>query len=509
MRTTVAAIIVTSILPCVPLAAQQPAGRLEGTIARAIPSRSVGDAQITLVWLDRMANVTFNADVDDRGRYHVDSLPAGNYLVQLSHPALDSLDIALPTARLVIQGGRTTRSDLSFPTGERLREIVCPGVKFGPGKAVLAGQAIDADSEQPIAGADVVVVWNEITVQRKPIKISTEKRMASVRTGQRGDFRLCGVPAGRLLSMQLQHAGFVGAATAVTVTDDEGVVIRELSLSTRSAPTIAELDSLEEVVASRLAADSAGSDPGEVHDELALTGTATLSGTVRAPNGEPLEGAEVHVRDAQPTAITDDSGRYVLENLPTGTQVLLVRRLGYNIAEVPVELRGTRDATRDVQLARAVRLDTMRVTAERFPLREFEYNRKTQINGHFLTLADIQRLKPKRTSDLIVGMGGYVMQGRGRNAKFLLSAQDHPPGTVGCLGANVVIHGVEGQSLDDVQPNQIAGIELYRDAASAPLNYAGKADCGLIVIWLRPGPRRRVKNPVIKEVPTLQYNGYP
>ncbi|HTK46954.1 MAG TPA: carboxypeptidase-like regulatory domain-containing protein [Gemmatimonadaceae bacterium] len=508
MRTIIAAIIVTSILPCVPLAAQQPAGRLEGTIARSIPSRSVGDARITLVWLDRMASVTFNADVDERGRYHVDSLPAGHYLVQLSHPALDSLDVALPTNRVVIQEGRTTHTDLSFPPGQQLREIVCPGVKFGPGKAVLAGQALDADSEQPIAGADVVVVWNEITVQRKPVKITAEKRMASVRTGQRGDFRLCGVPAGRLLSMQLQHAGFVGATTVVTVPGEEGVAIRELSLSMRSAPTIAELDSLEELIAMRLALDSA-STPAEVHDELALTGTARLTGTVRSPSGEPVAGAEVHVRDAQSTAFTDASGRYVLENLPTGTQVLLVRHLGYNIAEVPVELRGTRDASRDVQLARAVVLDTTRVIAERFPLREFEYNRKTQLNGHFLTLADIQRLKPKTTSELIVGMGGYVMQGRGRNAKFLMSAQDHPPGTVGCLGANVVIHGVEGQSLDDVQPNQIAGIELYRDAASAPLNYAGKADCGLIVIWLRPGPRRRVKNPVIKEIPTLQYNGYP
>jgi hypothetical protein len=37
--------------------------------------------------------------------------------------------------------------------------------------------------------------------------------------------------------------------------------------------------------------------------------------------------------------------------------------------------------------------------------------------------------------------------------------------------------------------DQIAGIELYKNAASAPLEYAGRADCGLIVIWLRPGPR--------------------
>jgi len=55
-----------------------------------------------------------------------------------------------------------------------------------------------------------------------------------------------------------------------------------------------------------------------------------------------------------------------------------------------------------------------------------------------------------------------------------------------------------------VLPNQIAGIELYKDASSAPLEYAGRANCGLIVIWLRPGPRWRGGNPA-----ALQYNGYP
>jgi hypothetical protein len=73
----------------------------------------------------------------------------------------------------------------------------------------------------------------------------------------------------------------------------------------------------------------------------------------------------------------------------------------------------------------------------------------------------------------------------------------------------VVIDGVDGQAVDDVLPVQIAGIELYKNAAAAPIDYAGRANCGLIVIWLRPGPRwRREKTPAGN--PTAShYTGYP
>jgi hypothetical protein len=105
-------------------------------------------------------------------------------------------------------------------------------------------------------------------------------------------------------------------------------------------------------------------------------------------------------------------------------------------------------------------------------------------------------------------MGGYVMEGRGRYEK-MTAVQPGASDTERCRGANVVIDGTEiGWDVNDVVPNQIAGIELYKDAASAPLKYAGKANCGLIVIWLRPGPRRRGWNEP-KHPATLQYNGYP
>ena len=161
-----------------------------------------------------------------------------------------------------------------------------------------------------------------------------------------------------------------------------------------------------------------------------------------------------------------------------------------------------------MKLTSAVTLDSVRVLASRPPLAQFEYNRRINFQGHFLTLSEIQRANAKQTSDLLPLLGGYVMMGRGRLVKMLETDYD-PPGTHSCKGANVVIDGVDGLEVDDVLPNQIAGIELYKDAASAPLEYAGRADCGLIVIWLRPGPRRRGWGSAPSDPAALQYNGYP
>jgi hypothetical protein len=501
MRTVIAATALTFLTASAPLGAQQTStGRLEGTIAQGIASRSVHAAQVLLVHLQSELDTTVAAAVDPSGRYQLESLPAGRYVVQLSHPTLDSLDVTLPPGRLEVAAGRTTHSDLSLPTGERLRALVCPGVSLGPEKAVVAGKVVDAETEAALVGASVVAAWTDIRVDRKARQIVTQRRQAVVSTGRSGEYRLCGVPAAKSLSLQIQHGGRAGTATRLIVSPQEGVVIRDLSLSMRSAPTIDALDSIEHLVPTR-AADGSVADSSR--RELALSGDAIVAGTVRTASGQPVAGAEVRVRHGEPSTTTDAVGHFVLSGLPSGTQMLLVRHLGFALTEVPVELRSSRRVETNVKLASAVTLDSVHVRAMRAPLAQFDYNRRTNLQGHFLTLADIQRTKAKQTSDLLPLLGGYTMMGRGRLVK-MRETDSGPSGTNACKRANVVIDGVDELEVDDVLPNQIAGIELYKDASSAPLEYAGRANCGLIVIWLRPGPRWRGGNPA-----ALQYNGYP
>ena len=174
MRTVIAATALALAITGPPFAAPQtPVGRFEGTVKGSLASRPVSAAQVSLVRLESDTSISVSVRVDVRGRFSVDSLPAGHYLVQVNHPTLDSLDVALPTARLVIANGRTSRSDLTLPSGASLRGVVCPGLSLSAEQAVVAGHILDADSDEPIAGAKIVVEWNDITIDRKSRRVAT------------------------------------------------------------------------------------------------------------------------------------------------------------------------------------------------------------------------------------------------------------------------------------------------------------------------------------------------
>lgn len=466
MRTLRAAqIALVSLLGAAPLSAQSaPWGRLEGTIAGISAERRWRDLSVALVRLEPEPGASFTASADAAGQFRVDSVPAGRYLIELASPLLDSLALALPPAELRIDAGRTARADFTLPSAAALRDAVCPGQARGAGGAAVVGRATDADTERPLVGADVVAAWMEVSVDAATLKPASAERTAASTTGVRGEYRLCGVPAGSWLTVQLQHGGRASAALRLAVSDSDGVAVRHLSLSAGSSPTVAALDSAAEV-------DSATG-------ELMLSGTAALSGTVRGAGELPLPNVQVRVRDARSAAVTDDAGRYLLGSLPAGTQILVVRHLGYALSETPVELRpGTRQL-RDVELVRAVSLDSVRVTALRSQYREFEFNRGMNFHGKFITSEQIEHSDPEETGDLIMRMGGFTVVGRGKGAKVFTKASlmDDEACEV-----NVVVDGVQDLWVNSVAPRDIVGIEGYPRAPTFQSRYRDK--CGLIVIW--------------------------
>src|SRR5439155_26413958 len=106
MRTAVVVSAMALVLSGPLVVSPTQVGRLEGTVRGTLASRPVGAAQVSLVRLESDTSLTFSARVDSHGRFRLDSLPAGHYLVTVSHPTLDSLDVALPSNRLLISDGR-------------------------------------------------------------------------------------------------------------------------------------------------------------------------------------------------------------------------------------------------------------------------------------------------------------------------------------------------------------------------------------------------------------------
>ena len=461
-----------------PIAAQSVAhGRIEGTIKEAARPRGVRGATVTLARLDPEPVVSFGVKPDERGHYELDSVPVGRYMIQLSHATLDSLELSLPAMEVFVAAGRTSEVPFSLPSSLALRDAVCRGLTLRKETGAIFGHVVDADTEQPLANADVAISWKEISFDRKTLRSTSEQHDNWVRTGPRGEYRICNVPVGSWLLIQLQYSGRAGNAVRVSVSGDEAVVVRDLSLSVAEAPTLAALDSVGATVRG-LDAESA---PDDSVAGLLLTGTASVSGIVRGDGGRPLDDVEIRVVNARPVARTGKDGRFTLNNLPAGTQLLAVRRIGYLIGDVAVELRPDRTVRHDVTLRRVVSLDSIRIVARRSRFADFEWRRKNNPSGRFLTANDLAKRHATELAPIIQQLGGFTVVGFGPNAQAYSTAARM--GRPNCKEANVVIDGIDQATINMVPPHDIAAVEVYAEAAGAPGQY--RSECGLILIWTK------------------------
>lgn len=456
MRRGALALIAVSSLAS-PLAAQSPiTGRLAGVVTQKAPARAATGAAVEATRVNPEPVRTFRTTVDAKGRYQFDSLPPGAYELHVTTARFDSLGLYVPDRAVTIEANRDARADFSLPSGEAMRSAMCPGLSLREGQGVVVGRARSADTEHPLMGATVVVSWTELAVDRATLKSNGEERIAAVETDDRGEFRLCGVPTGSLLSLQLQHGDDASAEVKLAVSDDEGVVARDLSLSA---------------------------------DALA-SGSAVLIGTVRGANGQPLANAELRVVGARTSAVSDETGRYSLAALPPGTRMLTVRRIGYEVLETPVELRAAQSVQRDVQMLRVVSLDSMRVVALRSQLPDFEFDRKSNPFGIYLGPEEIERRgKVSQTADMLVGLAGVTVTGHGDNAR--VSSVHGRTGTNKCVGMRVVVDGsIQSMSINDVPPSAVAAIEVFPQGAFAPTQYSIRGSCGVVVVWTHASRRR-------------------
>jgi hypothetical protein len=230
-----------------------------------------------------------------------------------------------------------------------------------------------------------------------------------------------------------------------------------------------------------------GSSSADVPIPL-LTGTATLSGTVRRADGMPVQAALVRIADAAPVTFTDSLGQYTLTDLPAGSQLLEVKRLGYFAAGLNVDLRNGESSRRDVRLSRVVSLDSVHVVAERLDMQDFELRSKGGF-GHHLRAEDIAKRGVSDLASLVRQMPGFRVEGRGADALVYSAHASEVRGLRACR-VNVVIDGNQFLEVGLLNPDDVRAMEFYTTGMGAPPYFY--SDCGLIVIWTK---RRRLPPP--------------
>jgi hypothetical protein len=442
--------------------AQQPS-RIEGVLTDSAHNKPLSDATVFVTRLEPAQPEFSRTLVSDKdGRYHLDSLIAGRYSVLFSHPMLDSLDLAVAERNLVLAAGERARVDYAIPSGATLRRAACPGVQLPAGTGAVIGTVTDADNDRPLVGASVVVSWNDIAVDRNTLQAVATARWGSVRVDSTGVYRLCGVPTGSYLLLQVQTAGRAGSALRTEVSDSVGFRRLDLSFS---------------AMASRILS---GANPSaDTADVAPLTGTAVITGTVRSATGVPLRDVEVRVEDAAGSARTDSLGRFRLSGLPAGSQLVEARRVGFFIGRKPVDLRSGRTADVQLSIDRIVSLDSIRVVAQRNRYREFEQHRRSPI-GRFFNEEQIEQRHAFETADLLRMIPGFRVVGSGFDASIVST---RGAGIGRTCKPNVVIDNMQNQDLSVVRPNDIGAMEVYNDVAGGPPG--ANRGCGVIVIWTK------------------------
>lgn len=429
-----------------------------------------------------IAGSTHQAVTDSNGFYKflVDSLPEGTVVVGFFMPSMDSLGIAPPARQIALRHGQSAVLDLGTPSMRTVLRVICRDSAM-EGRGLMLGVVRDADTDAPLAGALVVVMWSELNVGTSTLAKLPKAVHATV--DQRGSYRVCGIPNGVGLRAQARLATKASGFIDVTMPPG-GVLQRDFLVG-------------ERVVAAAPAPAPAPGAQGTTAPPIAPKplGTAQLSGTVLGADGKPLEGAQVYLVGTAIGARADSRGVFRLTGLPSGTQTVEVRQISYALKRFTVDLSPTRESKLAAVLdTRATVLGEVKVEGKAGSSIPGFDDRAKRGMGSFITRDDIEKRQSILTTDLFRTIPGLNVAFDGTN----YTVQSSRAGNINCpmqwyLDGSPFDNS--DNSLDQMlRPDDIEGIEIYKSASEVPVQYQGQnASCGTILVWTKRAATRRKK----------------
>lgn len=222
-------------------------------------------------------------------------------------------------------------------------------------------------------------------------------------------------------------------------------------------------------------------------------GGITISGTVSDDSGETLVGASVClVKDKSRSVLTDSEGKFVMSDLSSG-DLLRVSYVGCDDAEQRVD---------SLKTNYEIVLHTGQSQLDEVVVVGYSTQKKVDLTGAVASV-NVKALGDRpitnATSALAGLAAGLSVSNTGGNTpgyesqSILVRGQ----GTLNNSAPLVVVDGMTGIAISDVNPQDIDNISVLKDAASAAI-YGSRAANGVILITTRQGSER---------MPRVTYSG--
>ena len=206
-----------------------------------------------------------------------------------------------------------------------------------------------------------------------------------------------------------------------------------------------------------------------------------ITGTVTDPGGEPLIGVSVKTGNSGAGAITDVDGNYYVEVAPTGT--LVFSYVGFEVRNEPVKnrrvinvtLKEKNDVLNEVVVIGYGTMDKKELTSAISHVGEKD----------FLTISSLD------PSMMIQGkVAGVSITNTGAgdpNNQASIQIRGVSSRSAG-LGPLIVIDGVPGGNLTNINPNDIASFDILKDGAASAI-YGTRGSNGVIVVTTKKGSK--------------------
>lgn len=207
-----------------------------------------------------------------------------------------------------------------------------------------------------------------------------------------------------------------------------------------------------------------------------------VSGTVRDADNHPIEGAAISIKKLSIGTTTDKDGKFDFA-VPEGTYEIEISFVGYKSVQKTVTI-GTAPVTGiDITLTQeATGLADVVVVG-------YGTQKKRDVTGTISTVKgdDIQNLPVSNPAAAIQGRASGVDIVRDDGSPGSVPAiRIRGTGTLNNSDPLVVIDGVPAGGLNDVNPNDIASIEILKDASASAI-YGSRAANGVVLITTKKG----------------------
>lgn len=481
-----------------PVAAGALSVSVSGFVRDSVSGGPLAGAMIQLVSVNDGPGITRTAVSDSLGRFALGDVPGGRFILGFFHPMLDSLGVEAPLREVTVNSARPVRADLGIPSPARLRTAICGPKSTSGSSAFMIGIVRDARNGEPAAGVAVKGEWLEMSFRKNGLSRHIPSLVAL--TGTNGWFAMCNLPSSGTMALIASRG-----ADSTSVVDVEvpggGLLRHDLYLGPAGSLSAGATAPVTDTVARGTIARAATADVPTSSTQAASgvaaplrrlrTGNGKISGIIFAANGaDPVPGALVRITDG-PGTRANQRGEWTLLQAPEGTRMLEVRAVGYQPQHRSVNVVAGAAPVRVSLASLKTVLDTVKILARRRVFDRdrngFQARRRSGI-GQYISAEEITVRQLVVTSDLFRNMAGVRLEtdAGGFEKQILVRGNIAEWCSPAVYLDGKHLRGATANDVDVwVNPEEIAGVEVYA-GLGAPMEFKqALTDCGSILIWTK------------------------